>query len=178
MLLLATLASLIFLQMFYFSREVRYYYPAFFALVILAARGITLSDVIVRKYFPYTRIQNLNHFILLFIVFTNLFIIISPQKVLYDYRSAKKMRDPFDMVQERKLHNSVVFLRTVPLKGYPALYVQNSLDLNGDILFVKDLGERNLELMRYYPERDFYYYDFKSGSGKLTKINKNGEVQN
>jgi hypothetical protein len=42
------------------------------------------------------------------------------------------------------------------------------------------MKERNSELMEYYPEREFYYYDFdfKSKSGKLTKINKNGEVQN
>jgi hypothetical protein len=180
-LLFATFASVVLLQMFYFYREVRYYYPVFFALSLLAARGINLSGVFFKKYYPNTRVKNLNHFILLFIIFANLLVIISPQKVLYDYRSAKKMRDPFDMVRERNIHNSVIFLRTVPIKdNYTALYVQNPLDFNGDILFVKDLKERNLELMEYYPKREFYFYDFdfKSKSGKLTKINRNGKIQN
>ena len=173
MLLFATLASIIFFQMFYFYREVRYYYPVFFALVILAARGINLSDVIFRKYFPHTRVKNLHHFILLFIVLANLFIIISPQKVFYDYRSAKKMRDPFDVVQEREIHNAVVFLKTVPIKdNYTALYVQNPLNFIGDVLFVKDLKEKNIELMEYYPEKEFYIYEFDrlKKSGKLTKL--------
>ena len=173
MLLFATLASIIFFQMFYFYREVRYYYPVFFALVILAARGINLSDVIFRKYFPHTRVKNLHHFILLFIVLANLFSIISPQKVFYDYRSAKKMRDPFDVVQEREIHNAVVFLKTVPIKdNYTALYVQNPLNFIGDVLFVKDLKERNSELIKYYPDREFYVYEFDrfKKSGKLTRL--------
>jgi hypothetical protein len=173
MLLFATLASIIFFQMFYFYREVRYYYPVFFALVILAARGINLSDVIFRKYFPHTRVKNLHHFILLFIVLANLFSIISPQKVLNDYRSAQKMRDPFDMVKERNIHNSVIFLRTVPIKdNYTALYVQNPLNFIGDVLFVKDLKERNSELIKYYPDREFYVYEFDrfKKSGKLTRL--------
>ena len=169
-LLLATLASIIFLHMFYFYREPRYYYPGYFALFLLAARGISLSGVVLRKYFSDVRIRNLNYFIVLFILVANVFIIISPAKPFHDFRSGQKMRDPFSIVKEKKLRNAVVFLRQVPI-NYVGLYVQNPLDFNGDVLFVRDLKERNGELMQYYPHRDFYYYDFKAGSGKLTKIN-------
>jgi hypothetical protein len=83
------------------------------------------------------------------------------------------MRDPFDMVKERNIHNSVIFLRTVPIKdNYTALYVQNPLNFIGDVLFVKDLKERNSELIKYYPDREFYVYEFDrfKKSGKLTRL--------
>jgi len=52
--------------------------------------------------------------------------------------------------------------------------VNPNLEAVEKVLFAKDLGERNIELMEYYPEKEFYYYDFdfKSKSGKLTKINR------
>jgi hypothetical protein len=83
------------------------------------------------------------------------------------------MRDPFDVVQEREIHNAVVFLKTVPIKdNYTALYVQNPLNFIGDVLFVKDLKEKNIELMEYYPEKEFYVYEFDrlSKLGKLTRL--------
>jgi len=51
-------------------------------------------------------------------------------------------------------------------------YVQNSLDFGGDVLFAKDLKEKDNELIKYYPEKEFYIYEFDrlKRSGKLTKL--------
>jgi hypothetical protein len=173
--LFPTLFLIIFFHFFYFFRQTRYYYIAFFALFLLAARGIKLSGTTLKKIFPKLRVKNLDHFLLLFIVMVNIFVIISPQKVLYDYRQSRVLRDPFDIVKKYDLKNSVIFLRTLQVgTGTGGRYIQNPLNFDGDTLFAKDLKERNTELMKYYPEKDFYYYDFdpKLKSGKLTKIDK------
>jgi len=51
-------------------------------------------------------------------------------------------------------------------------YIQNPLDFSGDVLFAKDLKEKNNELMKYYHEKEFYIYEFDQlkKSGKLTKL--------
>jgi len=172
-LLFATLFTIIFLHMFYFVRSIRYYYPAFFALFLLAARGINLSEISFAKIFPKRPIKNLNHFFLLFIVVANIFIIISPKRVLQRYELYEQLRDPFTLVKKNNLSNSVVFLKTVPERyNNISYYVQNPLDFTGDVLFVKDLKEENIKLMEYYPEKEFYIYEFdrKSKLGKLTRL--------
>ena len=83
------------------------------------------------------------------------------------------MRDPFETVEKSNVRNSVIFLRKVPRKdNYTRMYVQNPLDFKGNVLLVMDLKERNKALMDYYPEKEFYYYDFdfKERSGKLTNL--------
>jgi hypothetical protein len=51
-------------------------------------------------------------------------------------------------------------------------YIQNSLDFGGKVLFAKDLKEENIELMKYYPEKEFYIYEFDrlKKLGKLTRL--------
>jgi hypothetical protein len=174
--LFATVLSTIFLHLFYYGRHIRYYYISFFALFLLTARGINLSEISLTKIFPHKSFGNLNYFLLSFIVISNIFIITNHPKVLQRYESYRQLRNPFCIVKEKKLRNSVIFLRTVPERyNNITYYVQNPLNFNGDALLVKDLKERNKELMEYYPKKEFYIYDFdrKSKSGKLTKINKN-----
>ena len=83
------------------------------------------------------------------------------------------MRDPFETVEKNNIKNSVIFLRTVPqADNYTRMYVQNPLNFEGDVIFVRDLKEQNRKLIDHYPEKDFYYYDFdfKTKSGKLTRL--------
>jgi len=46
------------------------------------------------------------------------------------------------------------------------------LDFNGGVLFARDLKEKNIKLMEYYPEKEFYIYEFDPAkkSGKLTRL--------
>lgn len=175
MLLLATLFSIVFFHMFYFYRSTRYYYAAFFAIFLLSARGISLSDLSVNKFFPDLRVKNLCHLFLLFITIVNVFIITSPMKFIYNYKSSQKMSDPFNTLETNNINNAVVILRKVPRKdNYTRMYVQNPLDYEGEVLFAMDLKERNKELMEFYPDKEFYYYDFdqRSRAGMLTKVGR------
>lgn len=171
--LFATVSTIIFLHIFYHFRSIRYYYVSFFALFLLAARGMNLAEISFKKFFPEISIKNLNYFLLLFIVVANIFIIFSPQKVIKRYEQYQRLRDPFNLVEKSNLSNAVVFLKTVP-ESYNNItyYVQNPLDFNGKVLFAKDLKEKNIELMEYYPEKEFYVYEFDrlKKSGKLTRL--------
>jgi hypothetical protein len=172
-LLLATIFSVVFIHMFYFFRNTRYYYAAFFGIFLLASRGINLSDIVFKKYLPNIPVKNLNYFILLFIVMANIFITFSPQKILNRIGMIEQLRDPFSIVKNRNLTNSVIFLKSVPEKyNNISYYVQNPLNFDGEVLFVRNLGERNIELMEYYPEKKFYMYEFdrKERLGKLTVL--------
>jgi hypothetical protein len=172
--LFCTVFVVILFHFFYFFIQTRYYYVAFFAFFLLAARGINLIDAALGKYFPYMRINNLKHFVLLFIMVINVFIIISPEKVISDYKHSKELRDPFDIVKRENLKNSVVILRSLQVGSGSngGRYIQNPLRYDGDVLFARDLKERNIELMYYYRGKEFYYYDYDSKlrMGKLTKI--------
>jgi signal transduction histidine kinase len=171
--LFATVSTIIFLHIFYHFRSIRYYYVSFFLLFLLAARGINLAEVSIKKFLPDISIKNLNYFFLLFILISNIVIISPPQKVVKRYELYQRLKDPFNLVEKSNLRNAVVFLRTVP-EGYNNIsyYVQNPLDFSGDVLFVRDLKERNSELMNYYPEKEFYIYEFDrlKKSGKLTRL--------
>jgi 4-amino-4-deoxy-L-arabinose transferase-like glycosyltransferase len=180
-LLFSTLFLIILFHYFYFFKQTRYYYIAFFALFLLAARGINLIDATLKKYVPSIQVKHLNHFVLLFIVITNIFIIISPQKVFHDYEHSRELRDPFDIVKRENLKNSVVILRSLQVGSGSngGRYMQNPLNYEGDVLFARDLKERNIELMKYYIGKQFYYYDYDSRlkTGKLTKINGISETK-
>lgn len=175
-LLIITLLFSIFFHIFYFYRALRYYYPVSFAVILLVARGMNQSEITFSKLFPNISIKNLKYYFLVIMICFNIGISISRDGILDRYERYKQFRDPFDVVKANHLNNAIIFPRTVPGKYQdPGRYVQNPLDFNGDVLFVNDLKEKNIELMEYYPEKEFYYYDFdiKSKSGKLTKINRN-----
>jgi hypothetical protein len=173
LLLFANVFATVFLHFFYHFRNTRYYYAAFFAFFLLAARGINLSDISFARILSVKPIKNLNYLFLFFIVIANIFVTLSPQKVWQRIEMQEQLRDPFNMVKGNRLNNSVVFLRSVPERyNNIGCYIQNPLDFKGDVLFVRDLRERNIELMKYYPEKEFYIYEFDrlKKSGKLTKL--------
>ena len=173
--LFGTILTIIVFHLFYFARYTRYYYASFFALFLLAARGIKISSISFIKMFPDNPVKSLHYLILFFIAIANIFIIINPQSLIRDYELYKKARGPFNLVKENNLRNAVIFLKTGsnPQRNSKiSFYVQNPLNFDGDILFVKDLKERNAELMGYYPEKEFYTYEFdqKVKSGRLTRL--------
>ena len=63
---------------------------------------------------------------------------------------------------------------TPNLIPYGSAFQFNSLDLSGDVVYAIDLREKNVELMNYYSERDFYFCKIVSSIDdfELTKINR------
>jgi hypothetical protein len=72
-----------------------------------------------------------------------------------------------DLAEKTKLENAVVFIRAFHYrqflqhqKGdiYAFAFVLNDLDLQGPVVYARDLGERNAELMAKYPNRTAYRF--------------------
>jgi hypothetical protein len=65
-------------------------------------------------------------------------------------------RDVLKAVERMGIKNAVVFVRSY----YGSVFAANSPTLDGEVIYVKDLGdERNKELMRRFPDRRFYRAD-------------------
>ena len=65
-------------------------------------------------------------------------------------------------VQKAGIHNAVVLV--ADCKGnwwcYGSVFPQNNPSLTTDIIYAKDLGEKNKRLKAYYPTRTFYRIDY------------------
>lgn len=79
-------------------------------------------------------------------------------------------KDIYRCAEERKLSNSIVFVRSnsgpAPAWDLP----RNGIDFNPPVLFVRDLGPENRLLLQEYPGRDAYYYEYDGAArkGRLT----------
>lgn len=81
---------------------------------------------------------------------------------LKPHRKVPVLKKPYTVAEQAKLDNAIVFIRAVD-EYYPQWYTRNSPDLNDPVLWVRDLGKCNQELLKYYPDRKAYIYD----KGKL-----------
>lgn len=68
-----------------------------------------------------------------------------------------------EKAREQNIHQSVIFVKECPGSWacYGSVWPQNNVDLNSDIVWVKDLGEKNLLLKAIYPGRKFYLADYE-----------------
>jgi hypothetical protein len=71
-------------------------------------------------------------------------------------------------VQSLGITNAVIFQKSYGLKGNTlgSGFLHNEPGLNSSVVFAKDLGSRNAELIRFFPGRKYY----------LTLRDKEGEV--
>jgi hypothetical protein len=79
-------------------------------------------------------------------------------------------KDVYLRAKERKLSNSIVFVRTNSGPASAWDIPRNGIDFRPPVLFVRDLGPENRLLLQEYPGRDAYYYEYDSaqGRGRLT----------
>jgi hypothetical protein len=135
-----------------------YYGEAIGPLVILSASGIERAVAFARDRLgdsPWT--GALTAWPVVAIVVSLLTFV--PVQVSSIRLSAEIVRAPYDLVEQKRVDNAIVFVHSIPsLFKEPGSWVHfhrnNSPDLSDRILFVKDLGpEKNQELMRYLPTR-------------------------
>ncbi len=143
--------------------QFRYYFTATLYLLLLLPLGIrNLGDWGARNFKFANGISLLTSFLLIItILFLGGFNL--KKWVGIDY-----IRRPYDIAAQADLKNALVFVRKTRA-FYPRWYTRNSPDFNDPVLWALDLGERNKELMAYYPGRKAYLYD----NGKLTLIRSN-----
>lgn len=74
---------------------------------------------------------------------------------------AEQVRDRmrvYDLVRERGVDQAVVFMTTGSGSMPSYDLTRNGIHFDGGVLYVKDLGRKNLELLSLYPERKAYCY--------------------
>ncbi len=137
----------------------RWEYETLGALVILTARGIQIfPDFIqnqLRLDIPREKIiSGLKKFIFLCFLFT--FLIATPSLVRNYRKAFGTTRAPI-VERAKKLHlkNAIV---VIPKLIYASAFLGNNLDLNGDVVYARDLSHLNSLLRIPYPNRLFYYF--------------------
>lgn len=67
---------------------------------------------------------------------------------------------------------SLIFIRSVPMQAGPEHFIANSPFLDNPAVYALDLGPRNAELMRAFPNRRACRHDFRAGQkqGALSEI--------
>jgi hypothetical protein len=65
-------------------------------------------------------------------------------------------------VKEKNITNAVVFIKEISdqLKIFSMGFLQNEPDLNCNVIFARDLGDKNILLRYCYPDRKFYRYSY------------------
>ncbi|MBI4640452.1 MAG: glycosyltransferase family 39 protein [Candidatus Tectomicrobia bacterium] len=161
----------------------RYYYSAFFALALLGGRGaialLPPSPLVgegrdggggdKRPLLPKmaTAICLGTYFLLL------------PYHGLSQYKKVDDRLFFQRMVQEADLHNAVIFVKAFSGDLDPWNLVRNSINFDGDIVYVWDYGEElNEKIMEQYRGRQYFVYDYGEvlGEPRLRRVfSRNGQ---
>ncbi len=144
--------------------QVRYYYEALVCLLLLIPVGLLQLVRLWKKGTQESCFPFLTIFLGAVIAVTlglNVKRGFSPSSYML------QLRQPYDTVEKAGIKNALIFIRNVKL-FYPKWYTRNSPDLSGGVLYVLHLGDRNKELMDFYPQKEYYIYD----QGKLERISK------
>jgi hypothetical protein len=157
-LLLGTLVSLVGGYFFYWWHGIlfgpRWEYEALPALVLLSARGIRSVRTVAgeRLHLPIVgeriRAATARLFVL---CYAGMFILALPPLVRAYSVGFGVLHTTARCVRKANIHNALVFARK-----YDEVFLHNQLDLNGDIVYAKDLGSLNPILTRQYPDRTCY----------------------
>ncbi|GAC1470817.1 MAG: hypothetical protein PVSMB7_21960 [Chloroflexota bacterium] len=144
----------------------RYYFSAFPAFALLAARGVQeLGRLPSRVLYRGTRRDGLALTPPLVLVATCLLYSVGASlpahvALLHDYAGVTHQR--MDVVDAAHIHHAVVFvepLHATPedrLSPYMSTFSSNTPTLDGDVILSRDLGARDTILMRAFPNRAYY----------------------
>lgn len=92
-----------------------------------------------------------------------------------EHRVVTERLDLYRKVQQAELSRAVVFVAThtgVIRPMPPGDLTRNGMNYNREVIYARDLGEENAELMDFYPARTFYVYtrDPEKLEGRLVKV--------
>lgn len=157
------LGNLMFWGLFHFSRWIEalqiygptYYFNLLLPISVISGRLIGyISESI--KY--DSRI--IKSFMLLFIVSANIFLLIP--KIDINYKYTEKNEKLYDPIVNSGISNSLIFIPTIygPYLQHPFGFLVNDPSFNGSIVYAKDLGNRNIQLMKKYKDRNYYMFDY------------------
>ena len=160
--LVSSVFSLPFVYFFYWYQGwcfgPRFAYESTLPLILLTARGIIhapnfLQDISKQK--DEKSLLGIRFTIYLTIAFcTIVALTINVPTLIRQYANSYwgVNTDVQKAVKREKISNAVVFVGSY----YGSVLAENSPLLDSDIIYVRDLGEKNLLMMKYYSERKYY----------------------
>jgi hypothetical protein len=137
----------------------RYYYGSFFALALLGARG---AVALMSRLNPcWTSRERAGFTVVALGICLSLSLFwLFPVKLVEAYRSIDDRLALYRKVEQEKLQNAVVFIRSVSEDFAPWNLTRNTFDFRGTVLYVHDLGSLNHLLISQYPGRRFFRYEY------------------
>jgi Dolichyl-phosphate-mannose-protein mannosyltransferase len=155
----------------------RYYYGSFFAVALLGAQGA----VALMRRLPYRwGIGERAGFaaVALGVCLTLSLCWLFPVKLLEAYENIQARLALYRTIEQQKLQNVVVFIRSVKEQFSPLDLTRNAPDFHGTVLNVHDLGELNHLLFRQYPGRRFFRYEYdETKPAVLSEITPNAALE-
>jgi hypothetical protein len=160
--LLLSFLSLLGFYFFYFAHGDMYLGPRYLvegisALAILSARGL----VAIREQFGHGAIPEARRQALLLAAAVGVLLVFPAAMaarihvVLQHYADSTIVR----AAERQHLENAVVFVPAKRGTRWVACFAANSPTLDGSVVFARDLGARNEELMELYPGRSAHRWD-------------------
>jgi hypothetical protein len=197
-LLLFSFCSLVLGYFFYWLGWLKYWIPGLPALLFLTARGIFKAPLLLQKISIPKKTGRRFTSIFIIICFLYSLVFWFP----YVIKSGKSWwcvnSKIFGAIRNNNIHNAIIFMVPEPRSNYnyydylkyqvkympefnQTLLVSNNIftvgfsknspDLQDDILYARG-GEKNILLMKHYPNRSYftYEYDFNTGTENLSEI--------
>jgi len=157
----------------------RYYFCLLPFLCYFTVKGILVVIELLQRKFSFSQEKNKSIVINSVIIFVLLFFLRSfteymPMKVDF-YSSLYPTRTMYKIIEEHELSNALVFVNGT--EAWIAGLIANSPYLDTDIIYAQDLKSKNIKLMRLYPEKTAYLFDYNlyKNYGYLVKLDKNAK---
>jgi len=159
--IISSISLLIFYFFYYFPYMTfgpRFLYSSMPFLVLLTARGVLcIPEKMAEK--SYICKESCEIAIMLIISISIIFMIVfSLPKLFNEYHGYfgvdKKLHES---VEKNKIHNAVVFIDT-SATNYSIGFQYNSPELDTDVIYARDLGRKNIELMNDFTSMSYYLY--------------------
>jgi hypothetical protein len=133
-----------------------YYYECIIPLVLLSARGfLWLRDSVSIRFPAYQSFPS--NFLLLSVVFCLLTFF--PERLMHLNRLTKAIDAPYALLQERNVHNAVVYTPTMRQEGWVFSYRNNSPKYDNDVIFCRLIdAESNGRVLDHFSGRDAYVF--------------------
>jgi len=135
----------------------RFMFESTAAFVLLSARGLIGIPKIMRSLFGIEdegRVKGYVTVLMIFCILVGLASNLPALVRIYSNSYWGVNGNILRTVKEMGIKNAIVFVRSY----YGSVFAANSPTLDGDVIYVRDLGEeKNRELMKRFPNRKFYF---------------------
>ena len=166
----APIVSIMTLYFFYFGQDLhlgpRYFFEMIPCLCILTARGIRVVPALLRDLRFRTAAARAREFVLFLLLISVVFAFTHRVPLWIEHYSRFLNPRIAREAQERDLHNALIFVEP-GFRGWSGMF-WDSLRLDDDVLFARDLGSRNAVLRGLYPRKECYRVVWNSANDRIS----------